>query len=140
MINAYKNYWKNWKDYLGVTGVREYWWAFLCHAIAVSILAFIAAIIDAIAKTQAFSTIVSIISAVASVPFIAMTVRRLRDTGRDWKYIFIGFIPIVGEILLIIACFQRTGKYGDVVAPVEEVPGEEEENVEETAEEVKTEE
>ena len=36
------------------------------------------------------------------IPSIAVTVRRLHDTGRSGWWIFIGLIPLVGGIILLI--------------------------------------
>lgn len=36
------------------------------------------------------------------LPSLAILVRRLRDGGRAWGYIFFLFIPLVGPILLIV--------------------------------------
>jgi uncharacterized membrane protein YhaH (DUF805 family) len=40
------------------------------------------------------------------IPGIAVTVRRLHDTGRSGGWWFIGLIPIVGWIILIVFCAQ----------------------------------
>lgn len=42
------------------------------------------------------------------VPRVALTVRRLRDTGRDWPWIFVVFVPYIGGILLMILCALDT--------------------------------
>lgn len=42
------------------------------------------------------------------IPRVALTVRRLRDTGRDWPWIFVAFIPYIGGILLMILCALDT--------------------------------
>ena len=36
------------------------------------------------------------------LPWIALTVRRLRDAGFHWALIFVGFIPMVGGIALLV--------------------------------------
>lgn len=36
------------------------------------------------------------------VPNLAVTVRRLRDVGKDWPWIFIVLIPLIGAIWLIV--------------------------------------
>ncbi|GLI86343.1 membrane protein [Rossellomorea marisflavi] len=38
------------------------------------------------------------------VPTLAITVRRLHDTGRSGFWYFIGFVPLVGGIILIVFC------------------------------------
>ena len=39
---------------------------------------------------------------------IAVTVRRLRDAGYNWPYIFVAFIPFVGGIILIVLLCKPT--------------------------------
>ena len=36
------------------------------------------------------------------LPWLALTVRRLRDAGFQWALIFVGFIPMVGGIALLV--------------------------------------
>ena len=36
------------------------------------------------------------------LPWLALTVRRLRDAGFHWALIFVGFIPMVGGIALLV--------------------------------------
>lgn len=45
------------------------------------------------------------------LPSVSLSVRRIRDAGRDWNYIFMGLIPIVGTILLIITFCKETDYY-----------------------------
>ena len=40
------------------------------------------------------------------VPHLPLTVRRLRDSGKDWPWIFIGFIPVIGTIWMIVLLSQ----------------------------------
>lgn len=42
------------------------------------------------------------------LPGIAITVRRLRDAGSNWLYIFIPLIPFVGIFILIFLLCQPT--------------------------------
>ena len=46
------------------------------------------------------------------VPLLALTVRRLRDVGFHWAYIFIIFVPFGGLALLVMLAMpsQRFGK------------------------------
>ena len=42
------------------------------------------------------------------LPGIAITVRRLRDAGYNWAFIFIPLIPFVGGIIFIVLLCQPT--------------------------------
>ena len=44
----------------------------------------------------------------AFLPSIALTVRRLRDAGYNWPYIFISLIPFVGPIIFIVLLCKPT--------------------------------
>ena len=63
-----------------------------------------------------FLTVISVIlsliffaySVALCLPGIAVTVRRLRDAGYNWPYIFVAFIPFVGGIILIVLLCKPT--------------------------------
>jgi len=38
----------------------------------------------------------------AFIPGLSLTVRRLRDAGKNWPWIFINLIPFIGGIWLIV--------------------------------------
>lgn len=51
------------------------------------------------------------------IPYLAVTVRRLHDIGKSGWWYFIGIIPIIGAIwLLVLLCMEgepKTNKWGD---------------------------
>jgi len=57
-----------------------------------------------------------IIFLICAIPSIAVTVRRLHDTGRSGVYYFVILIPLVGIFLLLYFCAldseERTNEYG----------------------------
>lgn len=59
-----------------------------------------------------FNLILIIIMVVFSlavfIPHLAITVRRLRDAGFHWAFIFVNFVPYVGSIILLILLAQKT--------------------------------
>lgn len=54
-----------------------------------------------------FEVLYYLYAAAVLIPGIAVTVRRLHDTGRAGGWWFIGLIPIVGWIILIVFCAQE---------------------------------
>jgi len=50
-----------------------------------------------------FTVIYLIFGLAALIPSLAIAIRRLRDAGKEWPYIFIVLIPFVGIILYIVA-------------------------------------
>ena len=86
---AIKLFFSNYTNFTGRSTKSEYWWAFLFNYL-VSL------------TTSWIPVIGSIVALGLLIPGIAVGVRRLHDTGKKWTYMFIGLIPLVGAILLII--------------------------------------
>ena len=42
------------------------------------------------------------------VPYLAVGVRRLRDAGLPWGLIFLGLVPVIGTIVMIVLWVQPT--------------------------------
>ena len=85
------------------TSKETYW-----HVILINII--ISVIFIALCKIPAIGIIFKIVRAIYSVavivPSLAITVRRLNDIGKDWRYIFMGFIPFAGPIIMLIYMLQ----------------------------------
>ena len=124
MINAYKNFFKGYAEFTGRSTRPDYWWVWLGNFI-LSIpfwviyiyTVFLSAVMDSVsdsASEAAFMIfgLVAIIYVVfylaILVPTIALTVRRLRDAGFHWAFIFLRFVPMVGGIALLILLAMPT--------------------------------
>lgn len=74
-------------------------------------------------STDAGEIVTSIYSIAVIIPGLALAVRRLHDTGRGGGWIFIGLIPLVGTIILIIFFCQQSeptpNRFGSVPNLVE---------------------
>jgi uncharacterized membrane protein YhaH (DUF805 family) len=98
MITAYKEFWRNYCNFSGFSTRSEFWFVVLVNMIISFV---ITTVIGAVSSSVAM--VLSVLYAIASfIPFLALTVRRLHDSGRTGKRIFFIFIPVVGTILLII--------------------------------------
>ena len=42
-----------------------------------------------------------------AVPSVAVTVRRLHDTGRSGGYLFLGFLPVIGSVCLLVLLISK---------------------------------
>ena len=124
MINAYKNFFKGYAEFTGRSTRPDYWWVWLGNFI-LSIpfwviyiyTVYLSAVMDSVsdsASEAAFMIfgLVAIIYVVfylaILVPTIALTVRRLRDAGFHWAFIFLRFAPMVGGIALLILLAMPT--------------------------------
>ena len=99
-FEAYKLYWKNYTNFTDRTRCSDYWYVFLMNLLisgAASLFMFIPVLGYVISTGWALANI---------IPGLAILVRRLKDTGKDWPYVFFSLIPFVGQIILIVFCAQ----------------------------------
>jgi uncharacterized membrane protein YhaH (DUF805 family) len=86
---------KNIFTFEGRASRSAYWW----FALFLFIIALVLDIVGAAAGTKAIQYVVDVVIFVLS---LALQVRRLHDTNRSGFWWFIGLIPIVGSIVLIV--------------------------------------
>ncbi len=86
---------KNYVNFAGRARRKEYWMFVLFNCIAAFVVGFIAGLLEV-------SLLSGIYSLAVLLPALGVTIRRLHDTGRNWPWIFIGFIPVVGQIWLFV--------------------------------------
>ena len=89
---------KRYADFSGRSRRKEYWMFVLINFI----IAIVLAVIESIIGTQGI--IGMLFSLLILVPGIAVTVRRLHDTGRSGWWILIALVPLVGGIVLLVFC------------------------------------
>ena len=108
-MNEYVAMWKNFANFSDRTSRRGYWMAFLINFIIGLVLSVIIAIIP---KLGFISTIYGL---AVLIPSLAIAVRRLRDAGKHWAWIFITLVPAVGWIILIIMLCKPSVSSGATV-------------------------
>ena len=90
MLSFYPQLWTQAFDFEGRTSRIDYWKIVLVNLIIGGVLA------------KVSPSAVYFVFAVASIcPGLAMNIRRIRDTGRSWQWIFISLIPFVGVLWLL---------------------------------------
>ena len=138
MFAAYKKFWTHYADFSGRSTRSDFWWAFLCHMIIIVplfIIIWVSALgsIFSVAQDAAYGYepdpsaflagagfavifwfILLIYSLATLVPNMAIIVRRLRDAGYHWAFLFLGIgpsiailIPVLNIIAVLVAlpCF-----------------------------------
>ena len=99
-FKAYQEFWLKATDFNSITTRSDWWWVQLANLI-ISIFT-----IPIFSRTFGFN----IYGIICILPQIAIDIRRLRDFGKDWKWIFINLIPILGWIIWFIWLgFGRSG-------------------------------
>lgn len=91
-LKALKNY-VNFKDR---ARRKEFWMFYL-----IDLLIFVG--LSVIEFAADLPAILSVLYSLATfLPLLAVTVRRLHDIGKTGWWVFIGFIPIIGPIVLLV--------------------------------------
>ena len=146
MINAYKNFFKNYAEFTGRSPRPDFWWVWLGNLI-LSIpfwiiyfyIVYLSTVMDSVSDSASEAIfmvfgLVAIIYAVfylaILVPTLALSVRRLRDAGFHWAFIFLRFAPMGGIALLIL--FAMPTKETEVVNYSESQAVKNEEAIEDT--------
>ena len=118
MIEAYKKFWKGYVDFEGRSTRSDYWFVYLVNVLITFAYFLLQAVFGGlVAVTESsFLAVISLIllliffafGVAAILPGLAVTVRRLRDAGYNWPYIFISLIPFVGPIIFIVLLCKPT--------------------------------
>ena len=92
LIDAYQDFWLKATDFRGLTSLSDWWYVLLINLI-ISFLT-----IPIFIRTFGFN----VYGVVCIVPQLAMDIRRIKDFGKDWKWIFVNLIPVFGWVLWFI--------------------------------------
>ena len=111
-VEAVQSVFSNFLNFRGRARRSEFWYFFLF----VFVVSFILGVIQILIWGQDANYLTGIFSLIILIPNIAVSIRRLHDTGRSGFWYLIGFIPIIGTIILIIWYCQDSepgdNKYG----------------------------
>lgn len=124
-VEAVKSVFTKYATFSGRARRSEYWYFFLFNCI---VSALIGAIGAAIGGESTASSLSSIWSLAVFIPTLAVSWRRLHDIGKAGGYWFLNFIPLVGQIILLVWFCKDSqpedNQYGPnpkAAAPTEEV-------------------
>ncbi len=113
-MNWYAKVFKQYLDFSGRARRREFWMFSLFHYLIVIFLIMIDVQFEL--ESNEIGLLTTIYFLISFLPFLAVSVRRLHDTGKSGWYLLIGLLPFVGGfILFIFLCFESeygTNKWG----------------------------
>jgi uncharacterized membrane protein YhaH (DUF805 family) len=101
------------QNYVGFQGRarRKEYWMFVVISFVISI---ILEVLQSVLHLRQVLT--SLYSLAVLLPSLAVSIRRLHDTGRTGWWVLIGIIPIIGTIILLVFMFfdsqEGENKYG----------------------------
>jgi uncharacterized membrane protein YhaH (DUF805 family) len=113
---AFGRFWKKYATFSGRASRSEFWWWYLANVIVVAVLYAIMAIGGIAGATYDSTTgtsepgpliavgagLLGLWSLATLIPTIAIAWRRLHDSNHSGAFWFLGLIPIVGAIILIV--------------------------------------
>lgn len=101
-MNWYLKCLKQYADFSGRARRTEYWMFFLFNIIISIVLGFIDSSMGTTSSFANIGILGLIYSLAVLIPGLAVCVRRLHDIGKSGWYYFIGLIPIIGVIILLV--------------------------------------
>jgi len=104
---AVKSFWSHYSQFTGRSRRSEYWWIQLFLvltnlAVAAIDLALMGGDVDRFIANGGGGIVGLIWILVTIVPALAVLVRRLHDTGKTGWWALIGFVPLIGGIVLLV--------------------------------------
>ena len=105
-IEAFSSAWQKSFNYSGKATRPEYWWFVLINAIIYGVLFAVASAVAASTENPILMGLVSIYAIAQIFPSLAVSVRRLRDSGKEWVWLFINFVPCIGGFWFIYLMVQ----------------------------------
>ena len=127
MFSAYKKFWTRYADFSGRSSRSDYWWVVLCNfliTLPFSLIAFFGFLIPLFSEIYYAGLydyepdlsgamagaglavfimfLLAIYELATIVPYLAITVRRLRDAGFHWAFIFLGVGPTIASFIPVL--------------------------------------
>ena len=111
---------KKYATFNGRAGLKEYWYFFVVNlAVVFSLYILMLIFMKSAAMVAIIGGLSWLWSLALLIPGLALTVRRLHDTGRGGGWIFIALIPILGALyllyLMIIKGEPMANRFGEPV-------------------------
>ena len=111
---AVKSFWSHYSKFKGRSRRSEYWWIQLFLvltnlAVAAIDLVLMNGDIDRFIANGGGGIVGLIWILVTIVPALAVLVRRLHDTGKSGWWVLIGFVPLIGGIVLLVFTVLDSG-------------------------------
>ena len=119
---AFVRFWKKYVTFHGRASRSEFWWWFLANAIIGGLLYSFSYTVGApvVVNDNGVPQLVygvahlpyTLWGLATFIPWLALSWRRLHDTNRSGAWWFIGIVPIVGWIILLVFFVQRPDPAG----------------------------
>lgn len=109
-----KSYFKMFRNYVnfgGYTSRSDFWKAFSINTLIYLILSVVSSLSGQANET--LNLIFGIYCLLTVLPILTMIIRRLRDAGKSVANLLWGFVPLIGQIVLIVKLIQPSLEEND---------------------------
>lgn len=113
---------ENYANFSGRARRQEYWMYTLIWILIVISIGVLDSLIEEYLGFTWSSIIIGIFILATLIPWLALNVRRLHDTGKSGGYLFINFIPIVGRIWYIVLMATAGNDFSNKYGPNPKAP------------------
>lgn len=111
MFAAFGEFWKRYIDFQGRTGRKTFWLTILAeYLLLVLVIVPLRLLFPDWGETPLPAVLLSFILVALMIPTAALMVRRLRDAGYGWGWVFLFFLYGIGWIVLIILHTRPTAE------------------------------
>lgn len=117
-MNWYLQVLKKYAVFEGRARRTEYWVFVLCNMG----IAFLLAAVEGLFGSP--GVLVRLYSLAVLVPGLAVSVRRLHDTGRSGWYLLIGLIPVIGSLIVLVLMLLDSQPGANAYGPNPKTTGE----------------
>ena len=116
VLAYYKDFFRRYAQFSGRSTRSAFWWAYFANSLVMIVFTVTIKAVQSGVANAVVLGLGAVYVLVIVVPTIALHVRRLHDSDHAGSWVFIGAIPIVGPIwLLILMCKASTpsaNRYG----------------------------
>ncbi|MBR4972143.1 MAG: DUF805 domain-containing protein [Oscillospiraceae bacterium] len=101
-MKEYIAMWQNFANFRDTATVRDYWMAWLINFLIGLAIGVVSGLLPALTFVS------TLYSLAATIPGLALSVRRLNDAGYSWKSLLWGFCPLVGWIIVLVRLCKKS--------------------------------
>lgn len=116
-MNWYLAVLKKYAVFSGRARRKEYWYFILFNILVNIVLSFVDGLTGSFDPATGMGLLSGIYTLAILIPSIAVSVRRLHDTGRSGWWLLISFIPLIGFFVLLFFMLQNSkagqNQYGE---------------------------
>jgi uncharacterized membrane protein YhaH (DUF805 family) len=109
IIECYIDAFRNYTNFEGKTGRREYWY----FALVSFIISILLNIVDTQNANGTLSLMIQLFNLAVLIPGIAITTRRLHDVNKSGWFQLLNLIPIFGWIILTVLLAKKPVTVGN---------------------------